>query len=735
MRILVYSTLVFLVSFWLSDQEAYTQLYNFTEIRENLLMHRPQTGDPEIRKNSICSIDELVLGSYNQQHEQIYEFYRLMLEKAMMEIKTEKVEAGASVWQIYNHGFIVKTPSVLLGFDLYDYYGSANLKELAYSLDVLFITHNHTDHLSPELEQAMVNLDKPVIRYVNPAMSHVSTSINVGDSINELYLLVTQHTGLHTGIAIQMFEVVTPEGIRIFHTGDNQTSETLPVIEDVDILLLNAWVNESGWTSSIEGSRNAINKIKPVVTLPGHILELGHVMAGTYSVPYSDVFMVNDIDLGCEYHVLAWGERYHFDNTSNDSIRPNPVIDPQTQITNDSIIISWDLPAIAKDGESASFYRIIRKGSGEFFTKNRRISFEWDTIGSYQVKIFSYDNCGNQSSVPVEINVTVPDVNYAPRIVNYNPSSVDTTDVFSGVYKVFTVGASDPNNYLLTYSWEFDGNKAQDGPVPYFIYNYNRLDTGFHWLTVSVSDQNLSRQHTWYLDHHNLMAIIDDSDTLMYSEFGNWNNYSNSTAHNGSLRFSYLTNIGAWASYTYYPEIQGYYNTYAFIPDVQNGSSYAVYYLLIDQQSVDTIIHDQGTGRGQWLELGQYFLPDSTEVQIRVVNTGRAKKGVSLLADAVRLIHVEGPSAIEVSKYNIPIGYSTLRCFPNPFSESTMIILDNTLGCSYTLKIINLAGMLVRMEENISVREYILERKGLKEGCYLIELNGPINYRGKIVIQ
>jgi hypothetical protein len=64
-----------------------------------------------------------------------------------------------------------------------------------------------------------------------------------------------------------------------------------------------------------------------------------------------------------------------------------------------------------------------------------------------------------------------------------------------------------------------------------------------------------------------------------------------------------------------------------------------------------------------------------------------------------------------------------------------MIILDNTLGCSYTLKIINLAGMLVRMEENISVREYILEKKGLKEGCYLIELSGPINYIGKIIVQ
>jgi hypothetical protein len=733
MKILVYvSHIIFLFFIWLSDQKAYAQLYNFTEIRENLLMHRPQTGDPEIRKNSICSIDELVLYS-NIPHYEIHKFYRLMQEKAMIEIRNEQVEEGATVWQIYNHGFIVKTPTVLLGFDLYDYYGSANLEKLADILDVMFISHNHTDHLCPELEQAMLNRNKPVIRNVNPAVTHASTTINLGDSVNVLNLIVTQHAGLHS-IAIQMFEVITPEGIKIFHTGDNQTSETIPFIEDVDILLLNAWVNESGYTSSITGSRNAINKVKPIVTLPGHILELGHVISGSYTVTYSDAFIVNDIDLGCEYHVLAWGERYHSDDTSNDSIRPNPVTNPQVQITSDSIIISWALPAIAEDGDSVSFYRIISKRFGEFFTKKRDIRFEWDTIGIYPFKIYSYDDCGNQCSNPVEINATIPDVNYPPRIINYYPSSKETTDVFSGVYQVFNIMASDPNNDWLTCTWEFDGNQVQYGPNFDFIYNYNRIDTGLHHLSITVSDQNLSQQHTWQLYHHNLIAIIDNSDTLMYSDSGNWNNYSNPSALNGSLRFSYLTNVGDWASYTYYPEIQGYYNTYAFIPDQFNGSSLAVYYLLINQQPVDTINLDQYTGKGQWLKLGQYFLPDSSEVQIRVVNTGRAKKGVSLLADAIRFNYTGVTSHIGINKSNIPVGYRNLECFPNPFIEFTVINLDNTTGYPYTLYITDLTGKLVRMEKNIPAGTYILEKKGLKEGYYLIVIRGSINYLGRICV-
>jgi hypothetical protein len=735
MKSLVYvSYIIFLFFIWLSDQEACAQLYNFTEIRENLLMHRPQTGDQEIRKNSICSIDELVSGYYAQQHDEIYKFYRLMTEKAMIEIRNEKVEEGATVWQIYNHGFIVKTPTVLLGFDLYDYYGSsANLKNLADILNVMFISHNHSDHLCPELEQAMVNRNKPVIRNVNPAMTHVSTTINLGDSINELNLIVTQHTGLHS-IATQMFEVVTPEGIRIFHTGDNQTSETLPVIPDVDILLLNAWVNESGSTSSIEGSRNAINKIKPKVTLPGHILELGHVLSGSYTVFYSDAFVVNDIDLGCDYYVLAWGERYHFDNTSNDSIRPNPVTNPQVQITSDSIIISWTLPAIAENGDSVSFYRVIREKFGEFFTRKRRLSFEWDTIGSYQYKIFSYDNCGNQCSNPLEITAIIPDVNYPPRIISYYPSSKDTTDVFSGVNQVFNIMASDPNNDPLTCAWEFDGKQVQYGPTFDFIYNYTWIDTGLHHLSVTVSDQNLSQQFTWQLYHQNQIAIIDNSDTLMYSESDNWNNYVSTSAYNGSLRFSYLTNIGAWASYTYYPEIQGYYDVYAFIPDLSNGSSLAVYYLLINQQPVDTVNLNQYTGKGQWLKLGQFFLPDSSEVQIRVVNTGRAKKGVSLLSDAVRFNFTGITSQTGIIKSDIPAGFFNLICFPNPFDEFTVINLDNTPGYPYTLYITDLRGKLVRVEENISAGTYILEKKGLKEGYYLIVIRGPINYVGRICV-
>jgi L-ascorbate metabolism protein UlaG (beta-lactamase superfamily) len=740
MKIQLSLILLFIIINWQSPPELNAQIYDFSEIRENLLMHRPQSGNHEIRENSISSIDEMVLNSYDQYKVEIFDFYRLMREKAKIEIETERVEDGVTVWQIYNHGFLVRTSTVTLGFDLDDHFFKDNfnldgLDFLADELDVLFISHNHGDHRYPPLVKIMKDRGKPVIDWINPDTDPASFTINLGDSINEIYLYITKHEGLHS-ITNQMFEVVTPEGYKIFHTGDNQTSATLPDIEDVDILLLNAWVNESGWTSHITGSRNAINKIKPRVTLPGHILELGHHIRGAYVVPYSDVFRVDDIDLGSDVYVLAWGERYHFNNVSNDTVRPNTITDPMIKVTSYVVEVSWDPPPLAEDGESASFYRIIRENSGEMFTAERQFSFGWDSVGTYPVKIFSYDDCGNQSLSPIEFVVTVHDVNYAPHISSYDPPFEDKIDVYAGVHKVFSVMAEDPNSDSVNYYWHLDGKPLLEETGYYFIYDSTRLDTGIHWLTVIVSDQQLSEQHTWQLNHQNHLAIVDNSDTLMYSEHGNWKGHYSSDAWNQGFRYTYLYNLGDWARYLYYPEIQGYYDIHAYMPNLTTGSDHAVYYILIDEQPVDTIVINQLTGRGKWQLLGQYYLTDTAEIQVRVVNIeGQGYSTSGLLADAIRFSHNDVPSATGNIKQHVNRKDFQPECFPNPFSESTTIAFNNPESYPYTLYITNISGQLVRIEKSIYSNKYELERKGLKAGYYIIELKGPIIYKGKIIIE
>jgi hypothetical protein len=92
-----------------------------------------------------------------------------------------------------------------------------------------------------------------------------------------------------------------------------QTSETLPRVDDLDVLLLNAWVNESGAQPPAIGICNSMYKLNPKIMLPGHIQELGHdYIPGDVKtrLPYKAVYEIMDASIAAKTHVMIWGELY-----------------------------------------------------------------------------------------------------------------------------------------------------------------------------------------------------------------------------------------------------------------------------------------------------------------------------------------------------------------------------------------------------------------------------------------
>lgn len=387
------------VSLFISS-ELFGQEYQFSEIKEIFLKERPQTGDLAVREDCFGSIDDLIMGTYPPLHPDTKLFYKFMLQKALLEIKNETVTDGATIWLLYNHGFVVKTPSVTFGCDLSDFFLTKIFMELANILDAYFISHGHPDHYSMGLVSAMKTLGKPV---VGPAeFASASIKMNDGDSMVIAGLHVTAYKGLHDGTHLRQFEIITPEGFKFLHTGDNETSKTLPPITDIDVMFLNCWINELGSVSSIEGVRIAVNKMKPKVTLPGHMMELGHL--GTSNpFPYRDPIASDDGTLASEYYILGWGERYHYNHTSNDTVKPNIVGNLNYTFSTDTIEVLWDTPLPADDGDTGSFYRIIINDTVDFLVSDQQFKFPADTSGKYNIKVFSYDDCGNQSETYAEI--------------------------------------------------------------------------------------------------------------------------------------------------------------------------------------------------------------------------------------------------------------------------------------------------------------------------------------------
>lgn len=268
-------------------------------IKDVLLNNPPNSGDPMLREEAIMKFDAYLSVETSRDSSSLFEFYTAMMDKVSEEIE-EEVHDGIRIWMMYNHGFIIKTPTRTIAFDLIDgYYGWQSYKgyelpeNIVNNIDVLFISHEHKDHT-----------DESLIKNVKLNAGLVINSLEQS-TIQVNGLLVKIHQGLHS-VETRIFEVITPSGYKIIHTGDNQTSETLPIVDDVDVLLVNAWVNESGTTYSTQGMKNCIYKLEPALMIPGHIQELYH--DADSRAKYKWPFYMDDGSLPCHLQVMTWGE-------------------------------------------------------------------------------------------------------------------------------------------------------------------------------------------------------------------------------------------------------------------------------------------------------------------------------------------------------------------------------------------------------------------------------------------
>ena len=692
-----------------------SQTYSLLEIKENLYRERPQTGDFEIRKLSLSSIDLIASNRYFNK-DKLSEYWLAMFNKAVLEIQNEVVTEGATIWLIYNHGFVVKTPTVCFGFDLFDYFDTSEFLQLGDLLDVLFISHVHKDHWSVKLVVEMNKLGKPVVGPSEMPSNAVSKPMSAGDNAFISGLHVIAHYGRHSD-PVRQFEVLTPEGIKFLHTGDNNSIYTMHSVAEVDVLMLNAWIEWSGGRIRPDKVKKAIDKVNPRVALPAHINELLHVEGGSTVPHWIDAYLVYGYELPYDYAVLSWGERYHFDHNSNDTIPTNDIENTEYQIGGDSILVTWDPPLISDDGDTASFYRIIIDEMNDHILTEKEYSLAWDSIGScYSINIYAYDDCGNQSNNPAEIKATVPDLEYPPRIIGSSPGNIDTIEVFSGVSKIFQLNTSDPNKDTLTYTWKINNTVLPEETSSKFIYNIPGLQAGVYKLTATVSDQEFSIQYTWLLNHHNLIAIIDNEDTLMYSDSGNWvTSFYHPGYYNGNCRISSINQKGSWAEFTYFPEIPGNYKVYAFAPFMIPKSSFPVYCIIINDQPVDTIIQDRNPKDGKWTALGNYYFPNSAEVTIRAINTGFAIERTSVFADAILFVH----ETVSSQTFKMRRIQTEIRLYPNPAQDIVTIETGKSEQC--TIEITSINGQLVyriRMNET----KLKIDLSSFQKGVYFITI-------------
>lgn len=196
-------------------------------------------------------------------------FYRKSLDKVLEEVKTEKVAEGKVVmWQLYNMGYVVKTPTHTFGIDLKHKYATRFVPYIEF----LLVTHQHDDHYGQDLLDAMANAGKPVYsNFVDNAykITGAGTVQLTGDLKAEVAIVDHNKTDLKNFVVTYRIDCgADTKNCVVYHVGDacdeGQLNPTLPV--DVFIPHL---------ANNLDMPK-AVKAIKPEVVLLSHILEMEH---------------------------------------------------------------------------------------------------------------------------------------------------------------------------------------------------------------------------------------------------------------------------------------------------------------------------------------------------------------------------------------------------------------------------------------------------------------------------
>jgi L-ascorbate metabolism protein UlaG (beta-lactamase superfamily) len=298
----------------------------------------PSPDPPPERLGALAALGVVLQEPEAAANPAVQKLFRRRIEAALDDMRRTKVDSGALVWKMYNHGFVVRTASVTLCFDLVRpkylpgfALPEALMRSIVEQCDVLFASHAHADHVESFVARTFMEQGKPVIApeqigFRGALEAYVTRLERSTEKVHLLavregrvplkVVILPGHQG--TDIDNNVALVATPEGVTVAHTGDQWDRfgdfgwiDRVAERHRVDILLPN------GWTWDIARMVRGFN---PALVIPGHEYELGHEVEKRQSYSLSFQRRAGSGHYGGSASrgypqpmvVMAWGERFHY---------------------------------------------------------------------------------------------------------------------------------------------------------------------------------------------------------------------------------------------------------------------------------------------------------------------------------------------------------------------------------------------------------------------------------------
>jgi L-ascorbate metabolism protein UlaG (beta-lactamase superfamily) len=188
------------------------------------------------------------------------------------------------------------------------------MKALVDECDIMFLSHNHSDHAEKTVINMFLDSGKEVVAVseIQPNNNRI-THVRSEEIINRKYkagnvdLDVTILPGHQGDLLNNIYIVTTPDGYTFAQTGDQYNKDDFNWIKTlgnkipkIDVLMINCWAYSLSET--IEG-------FSPKVVLTGHENELGH------TIDHRESYWTSYIKLGDikrKNCLMTWGEIFSY---------------------------------------------------------------------------------------------------------------------------------------------------------------------------------------------------------------------------------------------------------------------------------------------------------------------------------------------------------------------------------------------------------------------------------------
>jgi hypothetical protein len=250
-----------------------------------------------------------------EQDNPILTCYRLALDRVIDEVARTRVERGTAViWLLYNMGIVVKTPTACLGVDI----NHRHAEKLAPHLDLLCVTHNHADHKSVELMDAMHARGKPVLsNFYRKDTAHCSKEpahYQIG-AITIRTAIADHNEKLPRFITMYRIECgADTDGFTLLHCGDSNFTppQFKPVQGPVALLILRYGDPDE---NRILDAPPDDGQIRPQYAALTHVIELRHDIEKSPRRRTLDYAQSNTARIHAPQTILPfWGEKLLWKN-------------------------------------------------------------------------------------------------------------------------------------------------------------------------------------------------------------------------------------------------------------------------------------------------------------------------------------------------------------------------------------------------------------------------------------